>query len=303
MRDQAEPRRANIVLAGATGGLGTRIARALRDRGAEVTALVRPGTLPDRCAPLHESGTRVVELDLDDEAAVTTACTGATCVVSALNGLEPVVLGTQTVLLNAAVAAGVPRFIPSDFSLDFTKTEPGGNRNLDLRRAFHQRLDAAPIRATSILNGGFADMLMDQMPLILFRLKRVLHWGDADERLDFTTMNDTAAFTAAAALDADTPRILRIAGDQVSTRELAAAAGAARGEHFRTLRLGGLGHLGVLIRLLRIVLPGQGQVFPPWQGLQYLRDMYSGRGKLTPLDNDRYPGLSWSSVREVLAAR
>ena len=27
------------------------------------------------------------------------------------------------------------------------------------------------------------------MPLILFKLKRVLYWGDADQRMDFTTMD------------------------------------------------------------------------------------------------------------------
>ncbi|WP_255531712.1 hypothetical protein [Roseomonas sp. KE2513] len=42
-------------------------------------------------------------------------------------------------------------------------------------------------------------------------------------------------------------------------------------------------------------------MFPPWQGLQYLRDMFGGKGKLAPLDNGRYPGLSWTSVAEVLA--
>ena len=35
----------------------------------------------------------------------------------------------QGVLLEGAVRAGVPRFIPSDYSADFTKTRPGGNRN------------------------------------------------------------------------------------------------------------------------------------------------------------------------------
>jgi hypothetical protein len=39
------------------------------------------------------------------------------------------------------------------------------------------------------------------MPLILFKWKRILYWGDADQRMDFTTVGDTAAFTASAALD------------------------------------------------------------------------------------------------------
>jgi hypothetical protein len=56
--------------------------------------------------------------------------------VSALNGLHDVIIGRQSRLLEAAVLARVPRFIPSDFSADFTKTQLGQNRNFDLRREF-----------------------------------------------------------------------------------------------------------------------------------------------------------------------
>ncbi|RYC29763.1 hypothetical protein D3273_22440 [Lichenibacterium minor] len=61
--------------------------------------------------------------------------------------------------------------------------------------------------------------------------------------------------------------------------------------------------MSALIAAARTVMPGKGQVFPPFQGLQYMRDMFSGRGKLAPLDNGRYPGLRWTSVREVVAER
>jgi hypothetical protein len=48
------------------------------------------------------------------------------------------------------------------------------------------------------------------------------------------------------------------------------------------------------------VTPQSDAVFPAWQGMQYLRDMASGRGKLEPLDNDRYGRRPWTSAREVL---
>lgn len=292
-----------ILLAGATGDLGGRIARELRKRHAPVTAMVRRDTAADRTARLRTFGVDIVELDLDNVTEVTAACTGTACVVSALNGLGETIIGTQSVLLEAAVAGGVPRFIPSDFSLDFTRTPAGSNRNMDLRREFKARLDKAPIRATSILNGAFADMLTGQAPFILFGIRRVLHWGDVDQPIDFTTMDDVAAFTAAAALDPATPRILRIAGEQTSPRGLAEAASDVTGQRFRPLRVGGIGFLQTLIGVARAVAPGKGQVFPPWQGMQYMRDMFSGDGKLAPLDNDRYPGLHWTSIRAVLAAR
>jgi nucleoside-diphosphate-sugar epimerase len=290
-----------IVVAGATGNLGGRIARALRERGARVRALVRPSTAQDKIERLRDLGVAIASIDLNNDSQVTQACSGASCVVSALQGLREVIVETQTVMLGAAIKAGVPRFIPSDYSIDFTKIAPGENRNLDLRRDFHERLAKASISATTIFNGAFADMLTGQMPLILFKLRRVLYWGNSDQRMDFTTIDDTATFTASAALDPSAPRILRIAGDQLSARELAGVASEVTGKKFRLFRAGGLGMLGALIKVARMVAPAEREVFPAWQGMQYMRNMFDGRAKLEPLDNDRYPGLRWTTARDVLS--
>ncbi len=291
-----------VVVAGATGNLGGRVARALLERGAVVRALVRRGTPPDRLERLQGLGVTIAAVDLSSASEVTPACSGASCVVSALAGLRDVIVETQTTLLEGAIGAGVQRFIPSDYSIDFTKVPPGENRNLDLRREFHKRLDATSISATTIFTGAFADMLTGRMPLILFKLNRVLYWGDAGQRMDFTTIDDAAAFTASAALDPNAPRFLRIAGDQLSARELAEVVSEVTGRKFRLLRAGGLGTLGALIKIARAVAPGQNELYPAWQGMQYMRNMFDGRAKLDPLDNDRYPGIRWTSVRDVLSA-
>lgn len=34
-----------------------------------------------------------------------------------------------------------------------------------------------------------------------------------------------------------------------------------------------------------------------------MRDMFGGRGKLEPLDNDRYPDLRWTDVSAKLRGR
>ena len=268
--------------------------------GASVRALVRTGAPDSKLASLNSLGVIPVTVDYNDSASLKRACQGAACVVSVLNGLEPVILGAQGHLLDAAVAVGVPRFMPSDFSLDFTKTRPGDNRNMDLRRAFMERLDRAPIRATSILNGAFADLLTGDAPIILNRPRKVLYWGSADQKFDFTTKDDVARYTAMAALDDTTPRFLRIAGDVVSPRTLAATMTTLSGQRFGLWRAGGTGLLGTIIRVVRALSPRSKTPFPVWQGMQYLRDMSSGRGKLDPLDNDRFGVLSWTSTTDVL---
>jgi len=293
----SEPR---IILAGAAGDLGARIARVLRERDVAVRAIVRTGSVNNGLGALRACGVEFAEAAYDDRESLVRACRGGSCVVSALNGLRDVIVDAQTALLEAAVAAGVPRFIPSDFAVDFTRLPEGSNRNFDLRREFRRRLDAAPIKATSILNGMFTDLLTGQAPFIIFKLRRVVYWENADQPMDFTTIADTAVFTASAATDEGTPRDLRIAGDTLTARGLAQAASNATGTAFSVFRAGPLTRLEKLIRLTR-AMTSEDEVFPAWQGMQYMHNMYSGLARLAPLDNDRYP-VRWTRVQEVLAA-
>lgn len=285
-----------VAVAGAAGDLGFRIVKALAAEGVSVRALLRRPV--DK---LTLGRVEQVAIDFDDMAALTGAVTGAACIVSALNGTAPVILGVQGRLLDAAVAAGVPRFVPSDFSLDYRATRPGDNRNMDLRRTFAARVDAAPIRASSILNGPFADLLKGEAPIVLHKLRRVLYWGDADQLFDFTTKDDVAAFTADVAMDPAAPRYLRIAGDQISPRGLATLLNSMDDRRWELLCAGGIGRLSAVIAIVRALSPHTDAPFPVWQGMQYLRDMSSGRGKLHALDNARYGKTDWTRAADVLA--
>jgi hypothetical protein len=146
------------------------------------------------------------------------------------------------------------------------------------------------------------DMFGTEMPIIQRRIRRVLHWGSADQSLDITTKDDVAAYAAAAALDTEAPRILRIDEDTVSARDIARAATEVTSVRHDTLWAGNIGMFSLMIHAIRAVEAQPDAVFPPWQGMQHMRDMLSGRGRLQPLDNVRYPGLRWIWVRERLAA-
>lgn len=293
-----------VAVAGAAGKLGALITTNLRARNVQVKALVRPNTSSARTASLRSAGAIITEADLNDVAALTAHLRGVTTVVSALNGLGDVMLGSQKNLLDAAVAAKVKRFIPSDFSLDFTKTQPGSNRNLDFRREFHAMLDESGIAWTSILNGAFMDMLTGDIPLINERFHRVMYWNHKDQPLDFTTYADTAAYTAAVAADTkSTPKYLRIAGEEITPQGLADVASRTKGGNYQPMWVGSAGFLEGMAGWMRWLGVGgkESDVFPAWQGMQYTVNMFSGEGKLSPLDNNRYPELKWTKVEEVLS--
>ncbi len=289
-----------ILVAGATGNLGGKIANALMKKGAEVRAIVREGTNPEKIKSLQAKGVSIFEVDMTNIAAVAKVCAGVDCVVSALSGLEDSIIDTQKGLLDAAVLAKIPRFIPSDYAIDFTNLVPGTNRNLDLRRDFHQYLDKTPIKATTIFNGPFMDLLTGDMPLLLLKINRVLYWGKSDQMLDFTTTYDVADFTANAALDSTTPRYLRIAGDSMSPKDLVPLMSELTGKEFKLLRAGSIGLLNIIIKIAKTVTPKSNELYPVWQGMQYMRDMMEGRVKITVYDNQRYAGMKWTSIKEFL---
>ena len=289
-----------IVMAGATGDLGGRIAKALLEKKADVRALVRTSTDVEKVEKLEQLGVKVFRIDMSDSKEIAKACEGAFCVVSALAGLRDVIIDTQKKLLNGAVMAGVPHFIPSDFSLDFTSLEVGQNRNLDLRREFHQYLDETPIASTTIFNGPFMDLLTGQMPMILDKQKWILYWGNPDQDLDFTTMDDTAEFTANVALDDSTPRYLRIAGDQITARQMVKVMNDITGKEFSLFKAGGIGLINGIIKTMKFFSPAKKDLYPIWQGMQYMRDMMEGRVKINSYDNNRYEDIDWTKVKDLL---
>ena len=290
-----------ILVAGATGNLGLRIVKALVNKGAEIRVAVRQNSDIEKIKQLEALGAKIHKVTNWDKVELIIACRDVFCVVSSLAGLRDVVIDAQKVLLDAAIAAGVKRFIPSDYSLDFTRFSYGENRNLDMRREFHEYLDKTAIAATSIFNGAFADMLTNEMPLILFKQKMILYWGNVDHKLGFTTMDSTAEFTAKVALDTSSPRYLRIAGDLISPREIKALANELTGEKFRLFRPGGKWLLGLIIKIARKLAPAENELYPAWQGMQYLHNMIDERSKIETLDNARYLGIQWETVRDVIA--
>ena len=292
----------HALVAGATGDLGTRIVRELLSRDATVTVLTRPGSGAAAAQYGADGRVRIVEAAYSDESALVSALDGVDVVVSAVSGTRPVIVDAQRQLLAAAVKAGVARFIPSDYSADYRRIAIGSNRNFELRREFAADVDAAPIRATSILNGAFADMLTGQAPMILFKRHRVMFWSSADQVLDFTTKDDTARITALAALDPDAPRTIEVAGDSLTARDVAGIMSELTGTPHRLQWAGTTGTLAAMSSVGKLLSKNADDTFPAWQGMQYFVSMFSGQAQLHHVDNDRYGAHEWTSIRDVLSA-
>ncbi|MHA7652846.1 NmrA family NAD(P)-binding protein [Mycobacterium sp. ML4] len=287
----------SVLLIGATGHLGSYIARALIERGADLRLYVRPDSrhkLGDDIA-----SARHVEVVGSERGAFD----GVQTVVSAVQGGPDVIIDTQLRLLDQARAAGVRRFIPSTFSFNLFGLGEGENINSDWRREFARRADneRGSVDVVHVLNGCFLDegVFFEFVRGVDLDLNEAYLWGDGNEKMQFTTFADTAAYTAAAALDdRELPREFFVAGDMLTFHEFVDATSAGLGRPITVIPMGSLTDLDAEIDRRMRQEPDN---MLSWLPLMYWRGMLNGKGKPGPLLNDRYPDIKPIGVREYVA--
>jgi nucleoside-diphosphate-sugar epimerase len=189
--------------------------------------------------------------------------------------------------------------VPSDFSIDFFRLREDENFNLEMRLRVAPLFEGRRVRPIHVLNGAFTDTVLDpQAPFIEWDRHVLPYFGDGRQPCDFTSVADTGRYVAAACADPDAPEVLRVAGDVLTMPEFAAAVSRATGTTITAERRGSVEDLA------RLIAERQQGAATPWDylPLQYQHNMVSGRAKLQPLDNGRYPQVSPESV-EAFARR
>jgi len=293
-----------IALVGGTGRLGILIANALLEKAdVQVRLLVRAGSR-SKVAELEKRGAHIVggSLGPEDGAALAALCNGAFAVVSAVQGGPDVIVEGQRRLLRAVRDAGVRRFVPSDYSLDLFKVKPGNITTSEMRRQFAliEESERGNVEVVHVLNGAFLDRgVLGFIRVIDVEKQTACVWGDGKQPMDWTTYEDTARYTAEAAVDDQPlPRKFSVAGNVVDFAHLVQEYEAGSGKKLKVERLGSIEDLSTRIAELQKANPQNLFAYLP---LMYLRSMLTGEGKLDALMNDRYPSIRPTTVREYVA--
>ncbi|KAM0248670.1 hypothetical protein ACHAQJ_009377 [Trichoderma viride] len=141
----------NIALLGATGNLGSKILRALNDAGFSVTAIQRQGS-----TNVAAGAVKSIKVDLSSEKELASAFNGIDVVVSAVPNPQ---LETEQIVIQAAIAAGVKRIVPSEYSsnleTDAAKSLPIVAEKIKTRRYIEEVAASDKIEWTSVNNGAF----------------------------------------------------------------------------------------------------------------------------------------------------
>jgi nucleoside-diphosphate-sugar epimerase len=293
-----------VVVAGAAGKLGTLVIRSLLEHpDVKVRALVRDLKKPEAAALASD---RVELLAFDaagaSDAERAQAVRGAWSVVSTLQGGPDIIIDAQLALLRAAKAAGARRFLSSMYSYNVFTLPAGVNVNSDWRRALAER--AHPeitdrFDVVHVMQGIFADnVVMGFMGMFDAVTGEVRYWGDGKTPIDWTTWEDTARYTAAAALDDQpVPEHFFIAGDRLDVLSFAKAWEA---KHGRPATLHRLGSIEELQQEIQRRLAAEPSNMYAWLPLMYSLGVYGGQALLGPALNGRYPAIKPETVAAAL---
>eukprot|EP00879_Flechtneria_rotunda_P001089 GHRR01001230.1.p1 GENE.GHRR01001230.1~~GHRR01001230.1.p1 ORF type:complete len:304 (+),score=62.00 GHRR01001230.1:194-1105(+) len=289
-----------VVVVGATGTLGREVAKALAAKGVRTKGVARivedSGEKGQLVSDLKAHGVQLVQGSVTEPAGLDHILKGADVVISALQGDEKVIVDGQNALLEAAKRQQVKKFIPSTFAEDLFGLERNEHPFLEHRLKFHDIVKDSGVPYLHVLNGGFMETLFTSEFGVWDSTTRTLtYWGDGNQKIDTTTFADTGRYTAEAALDDSLTGVFEVAGDVVTFREIAQAIRDVKGYNVKEVSRGSIDDLKAEIKRLREADPSNIWSYIP---LMYMLPMLDGRGKLKNIQNDRYPNIKPTSLRE-----
>lgn len=158
--------------------------QALVNAGFQVSILTRsnkPGA--------YASNINVFEVDFNSVESLTTALKGVDAVVSTVGGAA---VDNQTVLIDAAIAAGVKRFIPSEFGNVTTNPKvekfPVYSSVFKIRNYLQEKAAAGKLSWTVLACGAFLDLVLNTPTLLDFQNHTVTMLDEGDNRISSTSL-------------------------------------------------------------------------------------------------------------------
>ena len=215
-----------ILVCGATGVVGSRIARRLAERGVACRALVRPGTDASALAAL---GVDIVRGDLREPATLPPAVGGVRTVVTSANAisrlLEKRSAGSiadvddrgNAQLIEAAECAGVERFVfvsQAGLGPEMAALAPLAAAKL----ATEERLRSSALHEVLVRPTKFQEVWLGPQTGIVAEKRRAVIYGRGQVRESYVAVDDVAELCVRLALADDPPRLVEFGGPEQLTR-------------------------------------------------------------------------------------
>lgn len=152
----------------------------------------------------------VIQGEFDDEQAVQKFVRGTDIIICCYFGDTDVMTRGQKILIDACVKEGVPRYLPSDFAVDYTNIPTGELFPKESAKIVKDYLVEKKLAGVHVLVGGLMETFWSEFFQIFDSNTQTLtFWGTGNEKWDLTTYETAAAYVAALAIDKHASGVFR----------------------------------------------------------------------------------------------
>jgi uncharacterized protein YbjT (DUF2867 family) len=175
----------NVTLVGGSGHLGSFVLeKLLASKRFNIQVLQRTGS-----SSTYASFVKVVEADFEDPQSLTAALNGQDAVVSTVG--DKGIMG-QRLLIDAAVAAGVKRFLPSNFGSNMSNPNsrklPVFKDKVIIEDYLIEKCKTTDLTYTLVYTGGFTDFAIPKKVIMNFSEYKPTIFNGGDSKFSCTSL-------------------------------------------------------------------------------------------------------------------
>lgn len=233
-----------ILVAGATGVLGSEIVRRLIARGEEVRAMVRTTSAPEKVDRLKRTGAEIVVADVKDKPTLVAACAGVDAVISTIttiltsqpgDSFEATDREGTKSLIDAAGESGARKFVFVSFDVSKSVDFPLSNA----KREAEEHLKKSGLDYTILHPTFFCDIWLGPMLFADTEACTAKVYGKGTEKLRYVTVGDVAEFAVQSLTNpAARNAVIPVGGpDEISQRDAVRLFEEAYGKKFSVIEV------------------------------------------------------------------
>ena len=188
-----------ILVAGATGILGSEIVRRLRQRGENVRAMVRVSSAPEKVERLEKMGAEIVRADVKEPRTLLAACDGVNSVISTITTILTSQAGDSfeatdgagnKALIDAAKESGVSKFVFVSFDTSKSPDMPLRTAKKDVE----DHLKTSEMDYTILHPSLFFESWLGPMLFADPEAGTAKVYGDGTQKIRYVAVADVAEF-------------------------------------------------------------------------------------------------------------
>ncbi|KAH7403594.1 NmrA family protein-like protein [Cadophora sp. MPI-SDFR-AT-0126] len=287
-----------IAIAGITGKFAQCIAKTLlADPNVSIRGYCRNSAKLSK-AILDSSRFEVIRGEFDDPEVVRKFVHGSDIVICCYFGGADLMIKGQKVLIDACEQENVPRYVASDFAVDFTKIPDEAPFPKQSTKIIMEYLKSKKVQGVHILVGVLMETFWSPYFQLYDAQSRTLsHWGTREDIWELTTFQTAADYTAAIALDPYAAGVFRFLADRKSPIEIKNVFDEIYGQ---PLNLSSLGSLHALDESVHAAARAHPDDLTTWGAIGFTLWCINGKAYLGDVDNAKYPQVKTVDLEAFL---